>query len=74
MGGDYPFTLQPSEQQTTVRIPIFNDEIVEQLREDFSLNLSIQPQSRLTVGNSQTSVSIIDDDGRVHLNYTISLH
>ena len=65
-GGDQPFTIQPGETQTTVRVVILNDETVEQLREEFSLILSVQSQPGLSLGNSQTSISIIDDDGRCH--------
>ena len=68
-GGVYSFTIQPNEQETRVRVPILNDEIVEQMREEFSLVLSVQSQPGLSLGNTQTSIYIIDNDGRV----TISL-
>lgn len=66
MGGTYSFTILPSEQDTTVSIPIINDEIVEQLRERFTISLSVEMQPGLSVGNNQTSIIIVDDDGTLH--------
>ena len=69
--GQYSFTIQPNEQETTVRIPITNDQVVEQLREQFSVSLSLQPQSGLNTGNSQASVTIVDDDGEISIHVGI---
>ena len=66
-GGEFQFTIQPDEQQATVRVGIINDEITEQPKEQFSLTLSVWPQSGLSVGNTHASVCIIDNDGRVNL-------
>ena len=66
-GGEFQFTVQPDEQQATVRVGIINDEITEQPKEQFSLTLSVWPQSGLSVGNTHASVCIIDNDGRVNL-------
>lgn len=55
----------PNEAIKTVTIPIINDETVEQLREQFSISLIVEAQPGLSVGNSQTSVTIVDDDGIV---------
>ena len=63
-GGTHPFTIPPNEEGTTVSIPITDDDIVERLREEFSLSLSVQPQPGVNMGNSETSVTIIDDDGK----------
>ena len=68
IGGVYSYTIQPNEQDTTVSIPISNDQTVEQLREQFSLSLSIEPQAGLRLGNSQTSVTIVDDDGMPYIS------
>ena len=64
-GGTYSYTIPANEQQTTVSIPILDDNIVEQLREQFSISLSVQPQPGLNLGNSQTSVTIVDDDSMI---------
>ena len=69
--GQYSFTIQPNEQETTVRIPITDDQVVEQLREQFSVSLSLQPQSGLNTGNSQASVTIVDDDGEISIHVSI---
>lgn len=61
-GGAYSFTIQPTEQQTTVSIPITDDFTVEQLREQFSVSLSIQPQTGVTLDNSEATVTIVDND------------
>ena len=61
-GGEYSFTLQPAEQQTTISIPIIDDLTVEQLQEQFSVSLSVQPQPGVTLGNSEASVTIEDND------------
>ena len=66
-GGEYPFTIQPAEQQTTISIPItdditVDDITVEQLQEQFSVSLSVQPQPGVTLGNSEASVTIEDND------------
>ena len=42
-GGEYPFTIQPAEQQTTISIPITDDITVEQLQKQFSE--SVHPAS-----------------------------
>ena len=62
-GGTYSYTILPNQQDTTVSIPILDDNIVERLREQFTISLSVQPQPGLNLGNSETSVTIIDDDG-----------
>lgn len=67
-GGVYSYTIVPNEQDTTVSIPISNDQTVEQPREQFSLSLSIEPQAGLRLGNSQTPVTIVDDDGMLHIS------
>ena len=61
-GGEYSFTLQPAEQQTTISIPIIDDLTVEQLQEQFSVSLSVQPQPGVMLGNSEASVTIEDND------------
>ena len=61
-GGEYSFTIQPEEQQTTISIPITDDFTVEELREQFSVSLSLQPQTGVTLGNSEASVTIVDND------------
>ena len=67
-GGEYVFTIEADEQETTVRIPITDDQVVEQLREQFSVSLSLQPQSGLNTGISQASVTIVDDDGEISIH------
>lgn len=52
----------------SVPISIINDSVVEQLREQFSLNISITPQPGLSLGNSQGAVTIVDDDGMLYNN------
>lgn len=66
IGGTYSFTILPSEQDKTVSIPIIDDQIVEQLRERFTISLSVEMQPGLSVGNSLTSIIIVDDDGKLH--------
>ena len=61
--GGYQFTILPGQQQTTVPISITDDTTVEDLREQFSVSLSLQPQQGLSSGNSQASVTIVDNDG-----------
>ena len=61
--GTYTYTILPNQQETTVSIPITDYQTVEQLREQFSISLSVQPQPGLNLGNSEASVTIVDDDG-----------
>lgn len=68
IGGTYSFTILPNERDVTVSIPIINDQIVEQLRERFTIILSVEMQPGLSVGNNQTSIIIVDDDGMLHEN------
>ena len=58
--------IQPGEQDATVSIPIIDDAAVEQLREQFSVSISIQPQAGLSLGSTQGAVTIVDDDGNPH--------
>ena len=62
-GGEYTFTMQPDEQQISVQIPILDDEVVEELRERFSVSLSVLPQPGINLGNNRSDVTITDDDG-----------
>ena len=63
-GTKYPFTISPSEEQAFIIIPITDDNTVEKLLEQFPVSLSIQPQPGLLLGDSQASVTIVDDDGQ----------
>ena len=56
--------IQPEQQQVTIPINITDDTTVEQLREQFSVSLSLQPQAGLSLGNAQGAVTIVDDDGK----------
>ena len=73
IGGAYSFTLQPAEQQTTISIPITDDITVEQSEEQFSVSLSVQPQTGVSIGNSEASVTIVDNDSEL-LCDTLPLH
>ena len=64
-GGVYSFTLQPAEQQTTISILITDDITVEQSEEQFSVSLSVQPQTGVSIGNSEVSVTIVDNDSEL---------
>ena len=68
--GVYQFVIEPREQEVEIPIPITNDVIVEQLREQFSVDISLQPQPGLSLGRSQGVVTIIDDDGKIFTNYS----
>lgn len=59
----YPFTILEDQVQTTISIPITDDQTVEILREQFSLSLSVRPQPGLSLDISETSITIVDDDG-----------
>ena len=61
--GAYQFVIQPEQQQVIISIPITDDDTVEQLREQFSVSISIEPQLGLSLSNSQGAVTIVDDDG-----------
>lgn len=61
--GVYQFVIQPGEEQINIAIPITNDITVEQLREQFSVSISLEPQDGLSLGTSQGAVTIVDDDG-----------
>ena len=63
-GGTYSYTIPSNQQEATVSIPILDDVTVEQLREQFSVDISLEPQPGLSLGNSQGVVTIIDDDGK----------
>ena len=59
------FELQPGEKETIVQISIVDDDVVEQLQEQFSVSLSLQSQLGLSLGNiSEATVTIVDDDGK----------
>ena len=61
--GVYQFEISPGQQDVTISIPITDDTTVEQLREQFSISISLQPLSGLSLGDSQGSVTIVDNDG-----------
>ena len=65
--GVYSFNLQPGEQNVTVSIPIFDDNIQEQL-EMFLVSMSVQPKDGLNIGNSEAFVNIRDDDSKLSLS------
>ncbi len=46
-----------------VRVPIINDECVEEKEEEFLVSLSTEEEC-VIVGDSQTSVTILDNDGK----------
>jgi len=58
----YSFMIRPTEQQTYIPIPIIDDTAVEQPQENFLVSLSLQPQSGVTLGTSEASVIIMDND------------
>ena len=60
--GAYSFMIKPTEQQTYIPIPIIDDTTVEQPQEHFLVSLSLQPQSGVTLGTSEASVIIMDND------------
>lgn len=69
--GVYQFVIQPMQQQVTIPIRIIDDATVEELREQFSVSVSFQAQPGLSLGNSQGTITIIDNDGNlVHLIVT----
>ena len=61
--GTYQFVIQPEQQQITIPISIIDDVLLEDLREQFSVIISLLPQSGLILGNSQDSVTIVDNEG-----------
>ena len=63
--GVYQFEIQPGQQDVTIPIPITDDTTVEQLREQFSMSITLQPQLGLRLGDSQGTVNIVDDDGMI---------
>lgn len=63
--GSYPFIIPVDHIQTTASISITDDDMIELPRETFSVSLSIQPQPRLTVGISEATITIIDDDRKL---------
>lgn len=71
--GVYQFEILPGQQNVTIPIPITDDTTVEQLREQFSISISLQPQSGLSLGDSQGSVTIMDNDGVTFILYLMSL-
>lgn len=58
-------------QQVTIPISIIDDAMVEQLREQFLMTISLQPQPGVSLGNSQGSVTIVDNDGNSDSNFII---
>lgn len=61
----YQFVIQPMQQQVTIPITIIDDATVEELREQFLVSISFQSQPGLSLGNSQGSITIIDNDGNL---------
>lgn len=53
------------QQQVTIPIRIIDDATVEELREQFSVSVSFQAQPGLSLGNSQGTITIIDNDGNL---------
>ena len=57
-----------------IRVPIVNDDIPEQSNEDFVINLSLDSgPDDLTMGNSENTVTIVDDDGMYVCTYNMFL-
>ena len=72
--GVYQFEIPPEQQDVTISIPITDDTTVEPLREQFSISISLQPQSGLSLGDSQGSVTIVDNDGVTFIHLINHLH
>ena len=68
------FEILPGQQDVTISIQITDDTTVEQLREQFSISLSLQPQPGLSLGDSQGSVTIVDNDGVTFIHLISPLH
>ena len=65
---DIAITLEPSDDETTVTIPIMNDDVQEP-QESFLVRL-MALQTRVQLTQDSATVTITDDDSK----YTLCLH
>jgi len=54
--------IKPTKHQTYIPIPVIYDTAVEQPQEHFLVSLSLQPQPGVTLGTSEASVIIMNND------------
>ena len=67
--------FSPYEEKTCTQITINNDVMLEQT-EPFTVNLSIfnDPSSRVVLGQSEATIAIFNDDGKIESTFTLCIH